>query len=289
MGCFLACFGFKNKKKRRKPSSRKHPSASGQQNLVSYIPLDSDHATINLDTTPKHITSDSKIQEKPKEPSLSKIKKKVSFNLNVKAYEPLPNEDDISSYLESENKWEFNKETIRTTYPPNYRYQNFNDSYDYEEDDDLIFEEDDFNFEENEDSSTDEDGNGYSNESDDDEIPSQQDFPLKLNVSAKNESDSERGDARDRSRYALSVLNPVENLSQWKAVKGKAARLKPQKENIIILEQEASSKKLNSESFDFKNKRNSSVCVSQSSSILVDASLSNWLGSLETQSNTSKG
>ncbi|KAL0456946.1 UNVERIFIED_CONTAM: hypothetical protein Slati_1033800 [Sesamum latifolium] len=42
--------------------------------------------------------------------------------------------------------------------------------------------------------------------------------------------------ARDRSQYVSSVLNPVENLSQWKAVKAKTAtpQLKYQKENSML-------------------------------------------------------
>nr|KYP62424.1 hypothetical protein KK1_016956 [Cajanus cajan] len=72
---------------------------------------------------------------------------------------------------------------------------------------------------------------------------------------------------RDRSVYVHPVLNPVENLSQWKAVKAKRTPpLVSQKENLV-LNQAAfgaeSPKKLNKE-------------------IAVDASLSNWLASSET-------
>lgn len=71
--------------------------------------------------------------------------------------------------------------------------------------------------------------------------------------------------ARDRSVYVNSVLNPIENITQWKAVKSKG--VKPQKENF----------KQDSDQSKYRNQE-----------IAVNASLSNWLvpseGELETMS-----
>ncbi|KAK7835714.1 protein jason [Quercus suber] len=78
---------------------------------------------------------------------------------------------------------------------------------------------------------------------------------------------------RDRSAYVHPVLNPVENLTQWKAVKAKGASpLRPQKENFV-------SNQESEVSFSFKSKTNQSKKSSQE--VAVDASLSNWLESSE--------
>ncbi|KAL3828280.1 hypothetical protein ACJIZ3_017082 [Penstemon smallii] len=278
MGCFLACFGFKKKKKHRKPRNK---CPSGEQNHGSYVPLDSD-VLIKLDTTEKNISSDSdQLKEKPRESSKSKTKKKVSFNLNVKAYEPIPNEDDITSYLsdgEEETKWEFNTETTNLSslnyeedsissciqsYPPNYRYQNCRNSYDDED------EEEEFNF--NDIYDTEEDEDYYSSESDEETRIQEDNEPADYQVST-DQMTSSICYTRDRSKYVNSVLNPVENLTQWKAVKAKAAPLKREKENIMLEKQDT---KHTSDVFTTKNMRFSNVTSTHG--VAVDASLSNWL------------
>lgn len=91
--------------------------------------------------------------------------------------------------------------------------------------------------------------------------------------------------ARDRSGYVHSVLNPVENLTQWKVVKAKAStKMKPQKENFstdleprISFSSEPTFKEL---SLSFKSETNQTIKPKQE--MAVDASLSNWLVSPET-------
>ncbi|KAL0388375.1 UNVERIFIED_CONTAM: hypothetical protein Sradi_2719300 [Sesamum radiatum] len=329
MGCFLACFGFKKKKNRRKPGKRS-PSQEHVflyfQNHGSYVPLDYE-ASIKLDIDENHITSSDSCQlkVKGKEPSISKIKKKVTFNLNVKAYEPIPDDhdDDIGTYLsegEEETKWEFDAETksmgIQYSNPASYRYRNCRDSYD-DEDDELKIEDGDLNFEEVEDSDEEVDDFG-SNRSDDGKL-SEEDFPWRSS-SVVIESDNEvinnpitkekNGNsldlqsreveglgsnlhARDRSQYVSSVLNPVENLSQWKAVKAKTAtaQLKYQKENSMLKQEGQNhwSTRADSDSFAFKKTRNLTIPWPQQPTIAVDASLSNWLGSLEKKSIINNG
>ncbi|KAL2230113.1 UNVERIFIED_CONTAM: hypothetical protein Sindi_1605700 [Sesamum indicum] len=314
MGCFLACFGFKKKKNRRKPGKK---SPSLQHNHGSYVPLDSE-ASIKLDIDENHITSSDSCQlkVKVKEPSISKIKKKVTFNLNVKAYEPIPDEDDddIGTYLSEgaeETKWEFDAETksmrIQYSNPASYRYRNCLDSYD-DEDDELSIEDGELNFEEVEDS--DEEVDDFCSNRSDDGTLSEEDFPWQSSsvviesdeVVINNQITKEKNGnsidlqsrevglgsnlhARDRSQYVSSVLNPVENLSQWKAVKAKTAtpQLKYQKENSMLKQegQNHSSTRAESDSFAFKKTRSLSVPRPQQPTIAVDASLSNWLGSLE--------
>lgn len=98
------------------------------------------------------------------------------------------------------------------------------------------------------------------------------------------------GSARDRSQYVHSVLNPVENLSQWKAVKAGSAPLKPQRKENFNLGQEVQIPFCAEPTFKAPKPEisvNSSPSFKVTKShpkqeISVDASLSNWLGSSET-------
>ncbi|KAL2463161.1 hypothetical protein Fot_52817 [Forsythia ovata] len=315
MGCFLACFGFKKKRKRRKPGNK---SLSEEQGHGRYVPLDSD-VTVNLDTTPKPNTSDSELKENPKEAPKLKIKKKVSFNLNVKAYEPIQSYDGYLSEGEEETKLEYNgKERAKTnlpilrceedsiassirSYPPNYRYQNCIQGYD-DEDDEIKLEESDFYYDDIYDSCEELDDD-YSNDSDD-EMKIQEDFSWQLNsadTKSRNNSPMQFHDVyneelqrleskchtRDRNNYAHTVLNPVENLMQWKAVKAKArSQFKRQKENIR-LEKEQEIPSTTDPAYipsALKPKTNFTPAPQPTvQKIAVDASLSNWLVSSKTE------
>ncbi|KAL8484556.1 hypothetical protein ACS0TY_027020 [Phlomoides rotata] len=201
MGCFLACVGFKTKKRRR--PSKKTPSE--EHDNQRYVPLDSDELKVK-----------------------QKIKKKVRFNLNVKAYEPIPqnyeDDDDLASEV---TKWELETETksiaslhyeeddiIASSSIFSHRYQNCRDSYDDENDDAVSVEDFPWEFE-----------SGYY----DDDV---------LMTSQIREARNTKLNVRDRSEYVCSVLNPVENLSQWKLLKARGATPPPQlkicqKENLI--------------------------------------------------------
>ncbi|GAV87095.1 hypothetical protein CFOL_v3_30521 [Cephalotus follicularis] len=298
MGCFLGCFGFSTKRKRRKPAKNVVPR---DQKHLSYKPLDS-FVSINHDITDNPICSHSELRNKLKEQSSIKVKKKVSFNLNVQAYEPVPN--DGTTYHswgsdEQAKKEETIEETVRGSqfplqtkgysaalrmgsYPSNYRYQNSVDSYD--EEDEMAFEESDLD-----DEFEDDDLIG-------DQRTSQEEFSKEFNSLSMDESqkiDSLANDktnnhlppcsstywemksiglnrsARDRSQYVHSVLNPVENLTQWKAVKAKAAPPKQQrKENIAAVDLPL-----------FNAAPNGSQSRPLLPYITVDSSLSNWLAS----------
>ncbi|KAE8725934.1 Detected protein of unknown function [Hibiscus syriacus] len=231
MGCFLGCFGVSTKRKRRKPANRILPGPADSR-FVRYEPLGSSNST---DVDIKKIPFN-----KPK------IRKKVSFNLNVQTYEPIPDEETttyqfLKSVEEEEEKEKNGGEAVSSSlqmnvYPSNYRYQNCRDSYD--EEDGMLYEESDL-------------------EEDDDQFES-------LNMDSTKEDDliqsddSTDGNARTTSQYLCSVLNPVENTTQWKDIKARAAYPK-QKENVAAEEEsQLQSKPLLQE-------------------IAVDASLSNWL------------
>ncbi|XP_073128426.1 uncharacterized protein [Henckelia pumila] len=296
MGCFLACFGFKTKKKGRKS---RNISSSVEQNHGSYLPLDSD-VFIKLDTTEKHNALDSGIKGKTKEASTSKIKKKVSFNLNVEAYEPIQNEADINTFYlsdseeEEKTKWEFNPETTSLmatlhyaqdsissrikSYPQNHRYHNCTDEiYEDIEDDDYELEDDLSSDEDKGDDHASTHGNDYDRD---------KNSVFRQNLRLKSEEIE--GIESDRKKQALSVLSPVENLSQWRAVKAKVAPVRPEKENVELEQYyEQNTPKCHPEEersldfSDFKNTKNRRVFRRDqgcsSSTVAVEASLSNWL------------
>nr|GLL44167.1 uncharacterized protein LOC109175303 isoform X2 [Ipomoea trifida] len=241
MGCFLACFGYAKKRKRRKPGSK--VQSTDQVAAGSYVPLDFE----KLDA------SDSDTSARRKEEGNVKMKKKkVRFNLNVKTYEPLQYEE-IEDYLsegEEKTKWEYSKEeatkAMLRSYPSNYRYYN---CVDEEEEGEIELDESDLEFDEIEDFDDEEDCH----------------VPVKTGNRDPLSGDNEGG------RYARSsVLNPVENVVQWKAIKARErVALKNEKENMRII--------ANSKSDPLINLKN---CQTE---IPVDASLSNWLISSQTK------
>lgn len=100
-----------------------------------------------------------------------------------------------------------------------------------------------------------------------------------------------KGNVRDRSDYVHPVLNPVENLTQWKTVKSRGTRqLKPQKENFTAEEVEAPRISFSSEP---TFKKSSSIYHPKSDQyknmnqeVAVDTSLSTWLSSPGSTHNT---
>lgn len=209
----------------------------------------------------------------------------MSFNLNVQIYEPLPKEE-TSCHLDDDNK----EEKMRNerdagvsgldsckikngSFPSNHRYhncvENFEDGDEIESDLDYYDEDDD--------------------EDEDDEFSSGDEFDedatQKESLEQVSIDESEEKPARDRRQQVPSVLNPVENLSQWKAMKAKTAPIKHLRKENIELEQETS--------VPFASKTSSnlhpSILVSKQNQskppllqeIAVDASLSNWLASPE--------
>ncbi|XVF62799.1 hypothetical protein PTKIN_Ptkin09bG0037300 [Pterospermum kingtungense] len=308
MGCFLGCFGISTKKKRRKQAPNK--ILPGDSKLLSYEPLDSSVSS-NLDIPENPISSDSQLSSKPKERSSIKIRKKVSFNLNVQTYEPIPDEETTTyQFLQSVEEEEIGKNGADTgkgslpsvsegdsnslqmgSYPANYRYQNCRESYD--EEDEMTYGESDLE-EEDDDYFYDYDDADDSNDGDKDDDRSRQtseEILVQLDEDkAKNKmphcasTDGElkslgSGNARIRSQYLCSVLNPVENTTQWKEIKAKAAAAAAptkhrRKENIALEEDPEIPFTSNLRSSCSPNCNQSKPLLQD---IPVDASLSNWL------------
>ncbi|EXC24413.1 hypothetical protein L484_003721 [Morus notabilis] len=273
MGCFLACFGFTNKRKKRKSADKKHGS---------YEPLDSSVSIVRLVTAENLTTSaDFEPRHKPKEQLSSKIRKKVRFNLNVQAYEPISTsyhflKDEEDEKVEKKHE-EIKEGSLSTSLfgsgssNLNYRYQNCRDFYD-----DIAFEDsdlDDYDIDYIDDNDDEYDG--------DSDIDSQRVSKDGMSSEKKVSSDEhaeEKAKISDKSDYAHSVLKPVENLTQWRAAKAKAATPSKQhqrKENNL-LSQEFSEPLLVQE----RQPRNQSKPLLQE--IAVDSSLSSWLSSRNT-------
>lgn len=272
MGCFLSCFGSKKDRKRRR-QQRYKVIPRDQQRHVSQSLL---QATVPFEQG---------ISEKPPSPyvelsvkleeqlSLSN-RKRVTFDSNIKTYEHIPVDDSTEPLLEKGNE-EIFPPVLQTqshsqsqsqslsrsnsegnsvassvgSYLPSHRHQNCQDSDDEVED--LEYEDSDFD-DEDDDTEDQEDYADDYDEAHDVGIVCQNVWSEAIPVASEEsrfeaslEAVGMKQFARDRSEYIHPVLNPVENLSQWKAVKKKG--------NPPLNQQ-----------------------------IAVDASLSNWLTSSET-------
>ena len=153
--------------------------------------------------------------EEEEKKGTKKTRKRVRFDLNVQTFEPaLPSRyENYCSDDDEEGKGEPSKSSSvdmssSSVYPPNYRYHNCVDSFE-EEEDELGYGESDLK---DEDYYTD-DENDYEDDADDEE-------------------EEEDNDDKD----VTPLLNPVENITQWKAVKAKPARVKElMKENVEVV------------------------------------------------------
>ncbi|XWS36474.1 hypothetical protein CRYUN_Cryun20dG0088600 [Craigia yunnanensis] len=303
MVCFLACFGFskdrKTRKQRHKVQSRFQRSAS--YNAQSTVSLES--STLEKPISPVEEDRDGKAEEQLGSGSITR--KKVTFDTNIKSCEHVlidestdfelhdeekgekkgkVNEENLDKPRESETSSEHSSITSSSSsYPSNHRYQNYRESDD--EDDEIDYEESDLDDDEDDDYEYFDDGvvesrdrirgiGGVTKEADG--LVEEEVKPIGLI----------RGD-RDRSGNVHPVLNPVENLTQWKALKAKGATpFKLQKENLSLEQEEprlsfCSDPSFKELSFSFKSKSDHEP-QKLNEEELVGASLSNWLSSTET-------
>ncbi|CAH8389330.1 unnamed protein product [Eruca vesicaria subsp. sativa] len=205
MGCFMGCFGLSNNKKRRNSTRKilpRHQRICSYEPLLSSDPLD---ASTVSDNPEKILSSNLRCEvETEEKKGANKTRKKVRFDLNVQTFEPVPpsryenycsDDEDGKGELSKASSVDLSNSSV---YPSNYRYHNCVDSF--EDEDELGYEESDL---EDEDYYTD-DENDYEDDADDEE---------------EEEEDYEDKDV-------TPLLNPVENITQWKAVKAKPLRAK---------------------------------------------------------------
>ncbi|CAK8571728.1 unnamed protein product [Lathyrus sativus] len=299
MGCsFFACFGS-SKRKKLTPKVQENGSSEPEQQSV-VLPLVQVHSETLV--SPSLLQQ----QDKTEEEVSDGLKKKVTFDSNVKTYESVLPEKDTEGVL-SEKDTEGGKEeslakatqsksfssedssvTSTGSYPSNHRYQNCRDSDEEDEEiddwvDDLSDEDEDDGIREECDElgvEFEEDEMAYSKSRviDDVDHVFAEEVESPIPVCEKDvETIGFTPNARDRSLYVHPVLNPVENLSQWKAVKARRRpTLRPQKENYVCSNPESQV------AFGVKEVSESDTPKKSNKEIAVDASLSNWLGSSET-------
>ncbi|XVF72063.1 hypothetical protein PTKIN_Ptkin12aG0091200 [Pterospermum kingtungense] len=298
MGCFLACFGSSKDRKTRKQRHKVQPrfQRNASYNAQSTVSLEG--SNLEKPITPVKEVQDDKAEEQlgSGSSSGSSNRKKVTFDTNVKTYEHVLVDESTDFELhneEGEKKGKVKEENLAkskecdtsselssissssSSYPPNYRYQNCRESDD---------EEDELDDEENDLDDEDDDYEDF----DDGAVDSRDRIPglggvIKEVDGLVDEEEKPIGlirGVRDRSGNVHPVLNPVENLTQWKAVKAKGATpFKLQKENLSLEQEEPRLSFSLDPSFKSKSDhepKNSNEEVS------VDASLSNWLSSTET-------
>lgn len=219
-------------------------------------------------------------------------KKKVTFHLNVNTYfeasRTVAPVLDTDGDLEREGGKESEKlkqsplkdgstQPMKLSFPENHRYQNsvVSDGEEEEEEEYDDVEEEDFE--------------EASDLDDYDDMEEERKFEIIFDLKTEQVISSRiindaTGSTRDRSQYIHAVLNPVENLSQWKTVKAKpSAVLKPRRKEDINLEEEGLEFiPFPSEEPTFKASRpketlNLEERTSAKPVVAVDASLSNWL------------
>jgi hypothetical protein len=234
-------------------------------------------------------------RDKTEEELSVNARKKVTFDSNVKTYEPvLPEEVEKEEALvkpdHSKSSSEDSSVNSTGSYPPNHRYQNCRDSDDEDEEElddwpsDLSDDEDDGIREECDELGVEfeEDDMVYSKSRVKDDVvdhvfAEEVESPIIATCERDLKTIGFNPNARDRSVYVHPVLNPVENLSQWKIVKAKRTpRLRPQKENYACSDHELQV------AFGVKEVSEPDMPKMLNQEIRVDASLSNWLGSSET-------
>lgn len=232
--------------------------------------------------------------------------KRVTFDPNIREYEHVSAEEapEIIQESEKEDEKGTNKNCEKPSrsisvsdggstlsslgsYPPNHRYQNCRESDD--EEDELDCELSDLDKDEDV-HNEDDDEEVYDDDYSDDDYHSRdvQEFSdgscssmesrtrsstTLIAPDTKSKTPEFNCGARDRAGYVHSVLNPVENTTQWKAVKARGTpALKPQKENFPVNLMAKQLPKRFSVNMDEPESNHE---------VAVDASLSTWLGSSE--------
>ncbi|KAI6693630.1 hypothetical protein NL676_021340 [Syzygium grande] len=317
MGCFLACFGLSKKRRRR----RKPIHSGDQVGHGKYEPLDNS-SQLDLEIGQDSSTSTSSLSKKQSSAKTrKKVRFNLNVQTyepisNADAYfsesdkeEDKRKPDDETSRLDPSSTVLNEIAKTGARYSENNRYQNCRDSSDEEEE--LLYDDDDFELEdEDDDIGSDDDIDCYGNMQD--SRTSQKQIPLQFNSSVSSSmkeqvslwrSDVDKTEnlishhsmsvletktlstsenARCRTQYVDSVLNPVENLMQWKRVKANATLVKHHhKENVALEKQFSAPFSPNARSSPSASSLGSNSVASKPFGA-VNMSLSNWLVSSNT-------
>ncbi|XP_019165564.1 PREDICTED: protein JASON [Ipomoea nil] len=316
MGNFLGCFGASDDSRKRR-KQRENVGSREQRHVVQITPA-TPQRTISAEAPPANLVSQDICEEKL---SLS-ARKRVTFDENVRTYEHVSVYESTETLPEKTGMSEKEKSIQSSSstedgsvissvgsYPCNHRYQNCKESDDEGEEfgDSDLDDDEDFVEDDDGDECFDNEGKMAVHEIWSEAVltasmesssgkslarvnSEEVDSPLIPSLAVEEEErgmGETKGYVRDRSAYVHPVLNPVENLSQWKALKSKAAAqlVKPLKENLPE-DQEAPRI-----SFSLEPKQNPKFdddSKVHNQEIAVNASLSNWLVSPETTSPATK-
>ncbi|KAG7652988.1 hypothetical protein ISN44_As01g003120 [Arabidopsis suecica] len=311
MGCFSGCFGGRKNRRRQ----RRKESDQARDNKLAVESAKLDDRVHTVDEIPKssvipitEICDEAEVKCSPS----TITRKRVTFDSKVKTYEHVVSEESVELSEEKNEEVESEKRSLKSSktddqssseiievasnssgsYPSNHRYKNCRES-----DDDI--EEDEFDCS---DSDLDEDEEYYSDigfSEDSLRIPTKEVYTEEIGDKTE-ETDAKlrrsNESVRDGVHYdGQGVLNPVENLTQWKSAKskGRTMQKQSQKENSnFIADQE---EKRDSSSFGtdsqidditlrFKPKCRTEPKKLRNQELAVDASLSTWLSTSESGS-----
>ncbi|CAN7097093.1 unnamed protein product [Brassica rapa subsp. narinosa] len=279
MGCFPRCFGRRSNRRRQK----RRESDQGKANNLSVEYAKPVHLSDRVSAVEEIIPKSSVIPiTETFEESPSPTRKRVTFDSKVKTHDHIALQESVEELLQEEKQEvvpEVNpskagqssseKSEVASnpsgSHPSNYRYENCRESDDEVEEDELNCGESDL------------DEEFYS-----DEAFSEDKLTKGVKIDAKlRRSDESVGDG---NHYAQGVLNPVENLTQWKSAKsnGKTMQKQSQKENSNNLISDQQDKK---DSFCFgADSPIDEPKKAGNKELTVDASLSTWLSTSETGS-----
>lgn len=317
MGCFLACFGLsKKRRRRRKPihpgdqvGHGKYEPLDNSSQIDLEIGQDSSTSTSSLSKKQSSAKTRKKVRFNLNVQTYEPIPNADPYFSDSDKEGDKRRPDDETSRLDPSPTLldEGSIASAGARNSENYRYQNCRDCSD--EEDELLDDDSDFELEdEDDDIGSDEDIDFYGNMQD--SGMSQKQIPLQFNSSVSSSmkeqvslwrSDLDKTEtpisshhsmsvletktlntsenARCRTQYVDSVLNPVENLVQWKRIKANAMQVKHQlKENVALEKQSSAPFSLNASFSPSASSLGSNPVASKSKPLgTVNTSLSNWL------------
>ncbi|KAJ0229695.1 Uncharacterized protein HA466_0313920 [Hirschfeldia incana] len=265
MGCFLGCFG--GRKNRRRQKRRESDQARANNlSVESAKPVYHNGRRVStLDEIPKSsvIPITDICDEAEAKSSPSPTKKRVTFDSKVKTHEHIGLQE-TTELLQEEKEEVIPDKTDQSSSeksevasnPSGDRYKNCRESDDEIEEDGLYYGESEL----------------------DDEFYSDEAFSEENKLHDQSKEDAK---LRRSNESVQGVLNPVENLTQWKSAKssGKTVQKQSQKENSNNL---ISDQQVKNDSFSFGTDSpidDSTVEPKKAGNkeVTVDASLSTWL------------
>lgn len=324
MGFFLGCFGGAKGKKERRQRRRKRSPAQSPSGRGRHSPRRVDLDGEVVSAAAPLLSTLLELRDSTDDMCLAVVKKKVTFDPNVTAYEApaIPEGEEQEEEDQAhpaagggrdEEQWMLGPECAKSeAFPLNHRYGKCaagDDDSDYEEED-YDDEDEDEGYEDDEEEDVDgidecaieddeEEHGGLLGIARGEEEACESLFLLPVIKTKESAGQQAAGEPPCQTReLGNPVLNSVENFTQWKEAKSNtsaAASKNSEKENIVTLGQEnRSTDKLSDPAIPAKKKEwllavssDYSPSTPSKQEVSVDASLSTWLGSTGTPESNS--